>query len=128
MRTIVTICSKNKDGSTGDIAAYLRYKSNRINEVMKVATKKKLPFFILSGKYGLIKHDQPIPFYNHLLVNEETDRLAKIISDQIINYGINSITFYAKPKLQDWAAYYDALEKAASMAKINLDIHTLKVN
>lgn len=103
----------------------MRYKSTRIKQVTKIANAEGLPFFILSGKYGLIEYDKPIPFYDHLLLDQEIDRISKIVSTQIINNNISSIDFYAKLKLHDWVAYYEVLEKAAELSNINLNIHHL---
>ena len=125
MRAIITICSKNKDNAIGDIPAYLRYKSARIKRVTEIAKTANLPFFILSGKYGLIEYDKLIPFYDHLLQNKEINKIAKIVSTQIINNNISFIDFYAKPKLNDWVVYYEVLEIAAKLANIKLNIFYL---
>ncbi len=126
MKVIVTICSKNKDNTVGHIPAYLRYKSTRIKQVTKIANEECLPFFILSGKYGLIKYNEPIPFYDYLLLDKEVARISKIVSTQIIDNNISSIDFYAKPKLNDWVTYYEVLGKAAKLSNINLNIHNLE--
>lgn len=103
----------------------MRYIATRVKRVMKIAKKANLPFFILSGKYGLIKYDQPIPYYDHLLQNKEINKIVRIVSKQIIDNNIDCIDFYAKPKSHDWIAYYEVLEKAANLSKINMNIHHL---
>jgi len=122
MKAIVTICSKPKDNSNKDMPAYLRYTSPRIKEVMEIASKENAAYFILSGKFGLIKHDKPISFYDHLLLDKEINEIAKLVSRQILDNNIDAIDFYAKPKLGDWITYYKVIERATNTAEASLNI------
>jgi hypothetical protein len=89
---------------------------------MEIAEKEAIPFFIFSGKYGLIKYDQPIPFYNHLLKNKDVTNLAKLISKQITDNDIDFIDFYAKERIGNWSIYYEVIEQAVKLSDINMKV------
>jgi len=64
---VCTICCREKDRSEGVLPAIRRYKSKRIEAVAGLARDAGLPLAILSGKYGLIYADEPIPYYDKLM-------------------------------------------------------------
>ncbi len=67
-QTIVcTICCREKDRADKLLPAIRRYKSERIKAVAGLAREADLNFAILSGKYGLIDADEPIPYYDKLM-------------------------------------------------------------
>ncbi len=67
-KTIVcTICCREKDRTDKLLPAIRRYKSERIKTVAGLARDAGLPLAILSGKYGLIDANEPIPYYDKLM-------------------------------------------------------------
>jgi len=122
MKVIVTICSKEKDRTTKDIPAYRRYKSSRIKTVRSVAQAQSLPFFILSGKYGLIADNEVVPYYDHLLNESHVQGLALRVGEQGKLAGITSIEFYAKQRQGSWIPYYRVIEQLAITNNIKLNI------
>jgi hypothetical protein len=64
---VCTICCREKDRSDKLLPALRRYKSKRIDAVAGLARKSGLKFVILSGKYGLIDAEEPIPYYDKLM-------------------------------------------------------------
>lgn len=122
MRVIVTVCSKDKDRSKNDMPAYQRYKSPRIKRVRSIARKQNLPFYILSGEYGLIGDDEIIPYYDHLLNEDEVHNLSLLVKDQVKLTGITSIEFYAEPRSGNWIPYYKVIEHLIDQSDIKLDI------
>ena len=64
---VCTICCRKKDRSDKLLPAIKRYKSKRIDAVAGLAREASLPLAILSGKYGLIDKDTPIPYYDKLM-------------------------------------------------------------
>lgn len=108
------------------LPAYLRYTSPRITFVKNIADENHLPLYILSGKYGLIKDDKEIPYYDHPLSAEEIESLSEKVTKQINELQITEITLYGKPKETDgWGPYYDVLERSAVQAPVSLTIYTL---
>lgn len=123
MRSITsTICSREKNPEQGLIPARNRYLSERINQVGKIALEANLEFLILSGEYGLISADKEIPYYDHLLINDEVDALTKIVSKQIDELKIGEIIFYAKPNADTWIPYYSVIENATNASGVNLNV------
>lgn len=125
MKVIVTICSKSKNDSAGEIPAYLRYTSPRINKALEIACKENEPYFILSGKFGLIKYNEPIPFYDHLLTKSEINNLVNLVSKQISDNGIDVVDFYAEPRQGDWVAYYMVLEQAVDITETTINVYPI---
>ena len=83
MKVLCTYCSAEKQTVVGNVPAISRYISKRIDRVAKQAEKENRPLFILSGKYGIIPAAHPIPYYDHLLTQEEVLAHAKKVASQI---------------------------------------------
>ncbi len=124
MRIICTICSKHKNDSKGLLPARLRYTSPHIKAVERIAEKSKLPFFILSGKYGLISADEMIPSYDYYLEERAIDSLAKTVYEQLKKHSITELDFYTESK-PSWAPYELVLRKGAELAGVALIVHSL---
>jgi len=76
-----TICCREKDRAKEDLPARRRYKSQRITTVAGLAREAHRPLVILSGKYGLIDADEPIPYYDKLMgIDDLGDIIGKNIS------------------------------------------------
>ena len=76
---ICTICSREKLEDRGMLPARERYTGSHITRVEELAISTMSPFFILSGVYGLLTPDEPIPHYDHVLTQVESpdpDRYA----------------------------------------------------
>jgi hypothetical protein len=112
MKIIATICSRTKDTREEPLPAIERYQGEHIQQVADIAQEAQTPFFILSGVYGLVSASEAVPFYDHLLEEDEVPALTKKIVDQIDAHGITEITFYTKEK-DAWAPYKAALENAS---------------
>ncbi len=88
-KTIVcTICCREKDRADKLLPAIRRYKSERIKTVAGLARNAGMPFAILSGKYGLINADEPIPYYDKLMGEGD---LGEIIAANIAFLEKNEI-------------------------------------
>lgn len=76
MKIVCTYCSAKKKKDGGHLPAVQRYQSDRIARLAQEAEQRGLEFMILSGQFGLIAADEPLPWYDHLLQPEEVDTLA----------------------------------------------------
>ena len=94
MHTFCTYCSAAKSLEEGDIPAIQRYLDPRIHKVHEAASTLGLDFYILSGEYGLIPPDEPIPWYDHLLQAGEVDELVERMAAQIRQYSIEEGIVY----------------------------------
>ena len=124
MKVLCTYCSAEKQTVVGNVPAISRYISKRIDRVAKQAEKENRPLFILSGKYGIIPAAHPIPYYDHLLTQEEVLAHAKNVASQIKEHGITHITFYTRSLQQDpnVAAYINCINQAAELVQVSLVI------
>jgi len=128
MKILCTYCSASKDPDKGLIPAFRRYISPRIIFVQDLAEKEDAHFCILSGEFGLVDWDQPLPWYDHILLREEIDRLAEIVTNQIQNKKISEIDYYTRsPKIDmNVTPYLNVIEKASQMTATELSIFTLE--
>ncbi len=62
---ICTLCSRDKNEEVGLLPARERYVSERIRNVERIANELGVPFYIVSGKFGLLQADELIPYYDH---------------------------------------------------------------
>lgn len=124
MKVICTICSKEKDVAGNSLPARLRYLTPRIKAVGKIAKELKLPLFILSGKYGIISAEEMIPYYDHILKEEEISDLSRLISRQLEENHITEIDFYTKNE-PAWLPYTQAIQKGIELSKIILNYYYL---
>jgi len=113
---VCTYCSRDKSADPGEIPAIRRYKSARIADVYAAAHKLGVGFYILSGEFGLIPPERPIPWYDHLLKAEEVSQLVGIVAGQIKQYGIAGLAYFTQPLAQEpnVVPYHDTLAAACS--------------
>lgn len=119
-----TYCSKQKTTDEGEVPAIQRYQSQRIAQVNLKATIDGCPFFILSGKYGIIPSDYPLPYYDHLLTPDEVDAMSNQVGSQIKTFEISEIHYFSNDPQQDSTLqpYASVIEKSCRMAGIKLTI------
>ena len=90
--------------------------------VLAGAQEKDFPFMILSGKFGLIEFDQPLPYYDHLLKPFEVLEHSNFVAVQIKEYNITEVEFYTRileedPNIQP---YLDTISLACKLSKTKL--------
>lgn len=119
---LCTACSKEKITTAGLIPALDRYASSRIRSISHKAEINDLGFLILSGKYGLIEAQQPIPWYDHLLVAEEVKPMVALVSRQLKALQVESLTFYAVDEQQDpsWQPYCEVIRQSTATTGVKL--------
>ncbi|MEO6724668.1 MAG: hypothetical protein ABIP14_05150 [Blastocatellia bacterium] len=122
MTIFCTYCSAEKETAAELLPALRRYRSERIWRIHQAARNAGCGFYILSGEYGLLSPDEPIPYYDHLLVADEIEAQAFKLTEQIKQYDIIQIVFFTLPVSRDekLAPYHAALRLACTMASIPL--------
>ena len=90
-----TYCSAEKDGSRDLLPAIARYQSDRISGVASAAKTAGATFGILSGQYGLIPADHPLPYYDHLLQEDEIDAMTHQVQATLSNWDIAEIHWFS---------------------------------
>jgi len=122
MKAFCTYCSKSKSHESGEIPAIRRYRSSRIKKVHEAALAVNLPFYVLSGRYGLVVPQRNIPDYDHLLREEEVSDLAQLVAKQISECQIDGFVFFIEPVANDpnVQRYLDAMKEACSKPWLHL--------
>ncbi len=120
----ITICSAEKSSEPGQVAAIKRYRSRRIDQVFARSRKDDAGFRILSGKYGLLDPEAPIPYYDQLLTADSVGAMTMVVKDQLEADRMGKVIFYGVDPAKDnrWRAYYQVMQAACSAAKVALEI------
>ena len=119
-----TYCSAEKQSTKKPIPAINLYQSTRIQDVHQMASKANLPFFIFSGKHGLIAPHQPVAWYDHLLQKEAISTHAEFLAKQIHSLNISAIHFFSNfpendPNLH---IYIDCITAACKSCNIPIQV------
>ena len=122
MKAFCTYCSKGKNRAVGNMPAIERYGNHRINNTYFAAMYSRAQFFILSGKYGLLKPCDQIPYYDHKLKTLEVKAIAKRVARQLRRYAINRLVYFTKSwhKNEDLKPYYQVIRMACDGSKVAL--------
>ncbi len=122
-----TICSREKrSGDWTFLPAYQRYIGDHIAVTRRIAQEESLPFFILSGVFGLIEESREIPWYEHLLTREDPywDDLRMLVASQLKQHEIGRVNLYVKQK-PTWEVYEQLLRDAAQ--PLGVSVHTVYI-
>lgn len=116
-----TICCKEKRTDPGQLPARERYLSARIEFVLKRGKEEGRNVLILSGKYGLIGPDDPIDWYDKILLDDDVSVFVPLVQSQLFKWRASSIHFFCLPRMTTgWSPYYDALEESTSKLGISI--------
>ncbi|MDB5224883.1 MAG: hypothetical protein JWO43_505 [Candidatus Adlerbacteria bacterium] len=113
MDIVATICSRQKDPKKGLLPATKRYTGEHIMQVHAIAQTLHLPFYVVSGRYGLCRADDDLPHYDYRLRPEHKQMLSELIADQIEVQNITRLRLYVEQKLS-WVPYISAVEIACA--------------
>jgi hypothetical protein len=124
MKLYATYCSADKEATAGDLPAIERYLSARIRATQAAADGAGARFGILSGLYGLIAPDHPLPYYDHLLqLSEMSDRVVEVEAVlrawEIHEIHWYSVAFEMDPNV---GRYRTVMEQAAAKADATVEL------
>lgn len=122
MTIFCTYCSAEKETSDLPLPAIRRYRGDRIARIYSAALTAGCGFFILSGEFGLLDPNSPIPYYDHLLLADEVEKQAFRVAEQIKQHGITQLLFFTLPVAKDekLASYHACLRLACHVASADL--------
>lgn len=116
-RVLVTYCSRRKSKEPGEIPAIQRYCSPRIAAAALRAQELGADFRILSGVFGILKAEDPLPYYDHLLAENEIAAMVDMVTPSLSVY--DEVIFASV--IGDFVAPYRAvLEQATRQVGIRL--------
>jgi hypothetical protein len=99
----------------------MRYLSPRLRAVLRAGARRRLPVLILSGKFGLLAPEEPIPWYDAPLTPEGARALVPAVAAQLRRLRAARLELHATPRdMPGWAPYYDLLETACRAAGVEL--------
>lgn len=84
MHLLLVACSLSKDKAAGTMPALYRYTGPSYRILQKLARERGLPenldIFIISGKFGLVRSDTPLPYYDQRISRESAIRSGVSLS------------------------------------------------
>jgi hypothetical protein len=112
-----TYCAADKRRDLEPLPAIARYRSDRI-----AALHAAGPMLILSGEYGLLAPEDPIPWYDHLLMPEEVEELVPQVISQLRSRSITALDFHTADPLHTPAVrpYVAVITQACAAAGVAL--------
>lgn len=118
---LITTCCKEKNPAPGLLPAIARYRSRRIAWVQGESLRQELPMLILSGKFGLLRPQDPIPWYDQPLTADAVPNFLPVVVNGLARHGITRVRFVARAKeTPGWAPYHAVIEQACESLGISL--------
>jgi hypothetical protein len=130
LKIVCTYCSAAKRTDAGLLPAVRRYQSERIVGLAEKADSQGMGFLILSGKYGFVGPEHPLPYYDHLLLSEEVEGLCSQMAVTLCRMKVTSLEYHtAAPELvAEVRPYLAAVVAACARASVALRMVILAGN
>lgn len=127
MKLVITYCSRPKVKDPGGLPAIERYDSQRIRDIAELEGGF---FLILSGEFALLEAEEYIPWYDHLLTQDEVQEMAVTVADQLLEYEPYEVEYHtADPETYpEVAPYLEVMEKACRFAGVPMTVVKLEGN
>ena len=124
MELFATYCSADKEAASGDLPAVERYVSERISGAYANALSSGNRFAILSGRFGLIAPDTPIPHYDHLLQVNEMDAMVQRVTTTLKAWEVTTIRWFTVAFEMDpnVTRYRDVMSQSATQIGAEFEI------
>lgn len=123
-----TYCSKDKKKIEGKIKSLDLYISDRIKFVKKTADDDNAGFLIMSGKYGLLKPETEIEYYDKLLKPEDLEIYIVKLKKQLLELNAETIIFYHKNPEEDKniTTYINAIKSVADDCSVKIEFKIIE--
>lgn len=124
----ITYCSAPKRANPEPLPAIERYLSERIVRVDRLARERGARFLILSGTYGLLERDSPLPYYDHLLAPGEIEPMSLRAMESLREHGVTQVVWFTvDPRVDPFVARYGrVLELATAHLDLELQVRTIR--
>ena len=122
-----TLCCKKKSLDKRKIKSIKRYFSGRIIKIYQKSAIDRVGFRIFSGKYGLLKPEKKIFWYDKKFSQKKISEMAGLLEKQILKEKITRIVFFAynPERNKGWHPYLKVLKIACRMVNTELKIRYL---
>lgn len=121
MALYVTYCSKEKSEEPETLPAISRYSSSRIQQIFEKSDTEGHQFAILSGKYGLIRPDKEIPYYDKLLKQQDLEQMIPKVRKQLQELQASKVVYFTKEVENQRIPYFKLLKEACQKEDIELE-------
>lgn len=121
---LVTYCSREKRRDEALLPAWERYLSERVRSVFKRAEGAGARCLILSGEYGLIDAERPIPWYDRLLRPEDVEERVDAVAQQLRDHEVEALVYHTvnPDVVEEVRPYRDLLKRASLEAGVSFEI------
>ena len=119
-----TYCSAPKRSTPGLLPAVERYLSTRIDDLHRRCQDDGQLLLILSGRYGLLRAVDPIPWYDQLLLPDDVPEMVARLTTQLAALAVGRIEYHTAPLsiAPAVAPYLRALQTACKQAGVTLEV------
>jgi len=126
-RGYCTYCSAPKRDTAGEIPAVERYQSERIARLAETARREGCPMWIVSGRYGLLEPNTPIPWYDKLLLDEDVEGLVSVCAESLERAGVKRLMYHTASLdlAPEVTAYLRLVRLACKAVSVELEVVTL---
>lgn len=85
---------------------------------------------ILSGKFGLLTAEQPVPWYDHLLAEGEVEAMVPAFAADLTRLGIANLDYHSADPAQiaQLQPYLNVVQQACHLAGVNFQMIILSGN
>jgi len=110
------------------LPAKQRYQSERVKYVVSESERLDVPLLFLSGKYGILDANDPIPWYDKALTEKEVDDFIPRVVEQLRDRDVTEMTLFARPRTtRGWGPYYAVIETACEELNITIEYRIVEV-
>ena len=126
MKYNLTTCCAQKRKDERLLPAKIRYQSPRVQTVVAESERTNTPLLIFSGEFGILDADEPIPWYDKALTEEDIEAMVSRVISQMQERPVTEVTLFARPKdTPGWMPYYAVIEQACEGLGIPITIEIL---
>lgn len=124
MKILCSYCSAAKSRDEAPLAAVQRYDSERLRALHRRGAAEGTPLHILSGRYGLLAADEPIPWYDHLLTAAEAPAMAEAVARSLRALGVAAVEYHtaAVSRVPQVGPYLAVMRAACAGAGVVLTV------
>lgn len=124
MTILCSYCSAAKRLDEGPLPAVERYRSDRLRALWRRGVENGTPLHILSGEFGLLAAEAPIPWYDHLLEAREVEAMAARVAQDLAALGASAVEYHtaAPDEAPDIAPYLAVMRAACAAAGAELTV------
>lgn len=128
MKITCSYCSAAKRLDEAPLPAIERYRSERLRALWREGAAAGAPLHILSGEFGLLAAQSPIPWYDHLLEPGEVAAMAGRVAARLREMRVTSVEYHtAAPAVApDIVPYLEVMRAACADAGATLAVVELE--